>query len=682
MDTLAFCTCVYQASQNYAAEMAWNGSVVNNIAGTTSAAFKDDVSRRVNMYRALVGVPAAVTFDDSNSAKDQLAALMFSGTGTITHMPTNTFTDYSIDGAAAAAHSNIAIGENPDGTPLCGPPVVDAYMIDFGSANAEVGHRRWLLYSRALVMGTGDVPASGSFLPANALWNDTNTTNPVTPSFVKWPNAGYCPLPLMPARWSVGYRDADFTNATVTMTQGSTPVAVNIIHADSNALNGMSFLGENSLVWEPANLPASIAGDTTFTVTVSGIANAGGTTSITYNVTLFDPNVLGQSSVITGTATPPSSGATYNFTGIDQADAYDFQVAQASTAAWTEGAESSPTPQIATATTGTYSAIQSAVKRTGSRAFQLAFPQDVDSNNALLPYDFFDQNFEITRPIIPSASSNLQFYDLCRFAITATTLSAQVSTDNGLTWTQVWSRAGTVPSGGTSAQWDTSFIANNVSLSAYAGHVILVRFVLSNNGQSAFLGTTANDGFFIDDVTVTNATQLVNLADTTLPGSATTFALNSASAGGTLQAGVTYYMRVRPQVGLRWFGFGDFFTVTPTSTNVTSYSNWTTFYPAVIEGVTGDHSGDGIPNGLKYAFGLDPTVHNGFNAVPGVQISANALTLTYAGSAAGVTYGAETSTDLTNWNPVADSGASGNHIFTVLATGPHTFLRHKIIVTP
>ncbi len=337
-------------------------------------------------------------------------------------------------------------------------------------------------------------------------------------------------------------------------------------------------------------------------MTISGIANVGGTTSITYNVTLFDPNVLGQSVAISGPGTPPSSGATYTFNGIDQADAYDLQVATGSTAAWTEGAENSPAPQITTETTGTYTVIQSAVRRTGVNAFHLAFPDDGGSNPP--PSDFADQSFQVTRQIIPASSSNLQFYDLGRFAATATTLSAQVSNDNGSTWTQVWTRPGV---GLSSSNWDASFVANNISLSAYAGQVILVRFVLSCNGQPATLGTGSTFGFFIDDVTITNATQLTNITDTNLAGSATSFSLNSSSAGGSLQAGATYYLRVRPEVGLKWYGFGNYKLATPTAASITSYSNWVaSAYPAVTEGPIGDHSGDGIPQRAQVRFRARP----------------------------------------------------------------------------
>ena len=121
------------------------------------------------------------------------------------------------------------------------------------------------------------------------------------------------------------------------------------------------------------------------------------------------------------------------------------------------------------------------MKRTGAKAFQLAFA------------DFNDQSFQITRDILPSATSQLQFYDLGRFATTTSTLSAEISTDNGGTWASLWTRNGV---GLNSVYWDPAFVSRNVSLAAYAGQIIRVRFILRYNGQGAVVSTSSNDGFF------------------------------------------------------------------------------------------------------------------------------------------------------------------------------------------
>ena len=186
--------------------------------------------------------------------------------------------------------------------------------------------------------------------------------------------------------------------------------------------------------------------------------------------------------------------------------------------------------------------------------------------------DFTDQSFVITRDVIPSASSNLQFYYMGRFATTTSTLHAEISTDSGVTWTSVWSRNGV---GLSSPLFDPAFVSRSVSLAAYAGQIVRVRFIFRWNGQSITSGTTSNHGFFIDDVTVTNATELVNPTVSSLAGSATGFTLDSTTAGAPLVAGASYYLRVRPNVGTRWFSYGAAKIVTAQPA-VSGYAAWVT----------------------------------------------------------------------------------------------------------
>ena len=102
-------------------------------------------------------------------------------------------------GAAAAGVSDIGLGHN-------GPDAISGYMWDYGSDNAQVPHRRWLLYPQTEVMGTGDVPAQGSYLAADATWvidsncERTSAFDGISP-FVAWPPPGFVPyagsLPAM-----------------------------------------------------------------------------------------------------------------------------------------------------------------------------------------------------------------------------------------------------------------------------------------------------------------------------------------------------------------------------------------------------------------------------------------------------------------------------------------------------
>ena len=677
-DVLSYYNCVYNASESYAAHIGWTGSVGSGIPGTTADIFKDDVRRRINFYRALAGLPADIVFDATDSSMDQSAALMFAANLRISHAPDATWTFYTTTAGTAAGSSNIGYGT---GMNIYGPPAVDAYMIDFGTGNEVVGHRRWLLYSRQQTMGTGDIPPTTVVLngttynnvTANAIWILGPFKSQPLLKAVSWPNAGYAPLPLVPARWSLSYSGADFSAATVTMQQSGTNVGVAII---SNAVSGV---GENTLVWVPTGLPSSLSGDATYTVGVSGVKISGTQTSFSYNVTLFDPNVLGAAMAISGTNAPYTSGGNYTFNAIPSADAYQLRVSTNSTAQWTEGAEDSPVPQIQVSTTGTYALRQSAVVRTGSKAFQLMFPDT----------SFSDQSFTITRDVVPGATSQLQFYDLMRYASATTTLSAQVSTDNGSTWTALWSRSGV--NSGSSADWDSSFRLVSQSLGSYAGQLIKIRFLLHFSGGSGFVYNPSDSsnppqyfGFFVDDVTVTNAVELVNTTVTTLSGTATSFRLDATTAGGSLVAGTPYSLRIRPSVGLRWYGDS---TITPVTAQAPlKFSDWvTTLYPSVTGGVNGDYDHDGLTNGVEYAFGLNPMIRNSLSVLPQPAIASGSISVTFnqPDGVTGVTYGAEWSSDMMTWNAITDSGSGMTHIFLTSTAGKErAFFRLKVVIQP
>ena len=264
----------------------WNGDQSTCAAGDTTPEFRATIALRINYYRAMAGVPADIGFVDEYNAKAQQAALMMSVNDKLSHEPTEDWTCYSAEGATAAGKSNLYLG-------VFGPAAIDGYMQDPGDGNDAVGHRRWLLYPQTQLMGVGDIPPVNGYPAANALWvfdDNFGGSRPTTrEEFVAWPPSGYTPYQVVYPRWSFAYPAADFTNATVTMTQNKAAVAIVLSPLKSG-------FGENTLVWTISALQTAQswpqpASDTAYEVTIGNVTIGDATRTFTYTVTLFDPAV-------------------------------------------------------------------------------------------------------------------------------------------------------------------------------------------------------------------------------------------------------------------------------------------------------------------------------------------------------------------------------------------------------
>jgi hypothetical protein len=262
----------------------WTGSVATCNSGTISQARYDATIATVNYYRALTALPDTVTLDETLNAGDQRMALMIGANSQLSHFPPSSWACYSVQGADAASHSNLAYG-------VSGPDAIDLYMDDPGPGNTAAGHRRWILYPPQAQMGSGDVEGPNTVVPANALNVIQGFgSRPATPSWVAWPPPGYVPYWLMPAssnRWSFSYSasfpGADLTAATVTMNRAGTPIPV----VYESVENGY---GDNTRVFLPQGISyAAPAADTTYDVTVDNVVVGGVPRSFSYSVTVFKP---------------------------------------------------------------------------------------------------------------------------------------------------------------------------------------------------------------------------------------------------------------------------------------------------------------------------------------------------------------------------------------------------------
>ena len=139
---------------------------------------------------------------------------MMSANNQLSHSPSPTWQCYTPEGAAAAGKSDLFLG-------VYGWDAISGYVRDPGDFNGAVGHRRWILYPQTQTMGTGDLPPTGGS-SSNALWViDGHVWDPrpaTRDMFVAWPPPGYVPYQVVFPRWSFSYPNADFSQASVTMT--------------------------------------------------------------------------------------------------------------------------------------------------------------------------------------------------------------------------------------------------------------------------------------------------------------------------------------------------------------------------------------------------------------------------------------------------------------------------------
>jgi hypothetical protein len=128
-------------------------------------------------------------------------------------------------------------------------------------------------------------------------------------------------------------------------------------------------------------------------------------------------------------------------------------------------------------------------------------------------------------------------------------------------------------------------------------------------------------------------------------------------------------------------------TYSVTVTQLTNLQNWrwTYFGTTTNTGTaadTFDADSTGLPNLLKYAFGLNPTLPGPIQ-MPQPVLSGNTLSISFIQpqGVSGITYGAQWTSNLAppNWQPVPDSGAGGLHIFSIsVGSNPSLFMRLQV----
>ena len=116
------------------------------------------------------------------------------------------------------------------------------------------------------------------------------------------------------------------------------------------------------------------------------------------------------------------------------------------------------------------------------------------------------QLLEFTDVFFPATNTTLNFQSLLGYATTNEVARVQVSTNGGGAWADLYAQTGTGGSG------DAAFAAHALSLSNCAGQITRVRFDYDYGGGSYYSQTSPDFGWCLQNILMTNASQLVNFA--------------------------------------------------------------------------------------------------------------------------------------------------------------------------
>lgn len=581
-DVIAFWHAVYQASEGYETRVGWNGNYTGN-NGTLSNAFLDDVERRLNYFRAMCGVdansivnsgsnvvvnlldPAKPAFSTSKGEAAQSAALMMirnfnPSTGTnaaLSHNPLPGLIGWSPAAWNAAANGNFAFG-------LYGPGAITEYMIEELSSNSAistwnslVGHRRWCLYPRATDFATGDQPGSGPTKPpTNVLYVMQQPSELLAESgsgFFAYPPAGYVPAGINSPYWSLSRAGADFTFASVKVTDaaGKTVPLVKVHRNNS--------YGDPAIIWEVGGGAStrSVYNDTKFNVTISGIGGIGIPASHSYSVTLIHPDRITSSQSLTGPAKlGAKKSASFTFTPPAGAEAVQVVSSITRSTAWKENAESAAKAKIVDGTGANYplivktSSFAGFGNLSGSSAFRLTFPDSYDSIKRGVP----EQYFELQREIIAKSKAKLNFLYRRGYMTKASAMAVEMSSNGGVTWKSL----GSPIKGVSDTQYDMALSSASISLPK-SSTPIRIRFRYYTTGGAIYThaaAKTSPTGIFIDDITVKNADWLEHKKVRVFPAATKTFSFSAKTSGAKLAKGDRWHLRLRTKLGGKWFANG------------------------------------------------------------------------------------------------------------------------------
>jgi uncharacterized protein YkwD len=219
------------------------------------------------------------------------------------------------------------------------------------------------------------------------------------------------------------------------------------------------------------------------------------------------------------------SATPYRFNSVIGATGYKGR-SVANVNAADDGADN--TSRVTVTKTGSYATISTTVKDSGTGSFHLANP------------DFGEQLITYNSAFHVKAGGSISIRSRLRGATSDQVARVQVSTNNGVTWENIYSQPGGTAEG--------TFTTRSFDLTNFVNKDIRVRFNYSVSTGFINISTGDGAGWFVDKVDFTNLVDVSTATVTTLPAG-TTFAFTAAATGNFL-------LSVSPIISGKDFGFG------------------------------------------------------------------------------------------------------------------------------
>lgn len=388
---------------------------------------------------------------------------------------------------------------------------------------------------------------------------------------------------------------------------------------------------------------------TTRTVSFSGL-------NVNQSVPLVVPASKNAKADLKLTYTPPSITSlatataghlhTLAFTAVGGASGYHWNRWTLASAA-AENCER--TASITSATTGSYSVLNTSVKQQGAAAFHL------ENSTAA------SQSLQLSPLYYGQASPALTFQSRIRYATVSETFKVQIKEEDSGVWQEVFSQPG---SGGPG---ETVFSLRAAALTTMTGKAFRVRFLLSYSTGSYYPFSGNDVGWFIDAIAFTGVSTLEYKVAQTLTGLSGSF---TPSAG-------TYLMSVAPVISTRDFP-ASYQTLNVADAPPPTFLTWAAdletanaLPPGAISNPSADFDHDGRCNLIEYAFGSSPVIANDpAPRMPLAHTTATHFVLQYQRdtSLTDLTFTAQASTTLGSWKAPGETGAIPGFTDALLAT--------------